>query len=323
MNMQGPNSSPTVRFDAFEVDFRAGVLRRDGRPVKLQEQPFRILSVIVRRPGELVTRDELRQMLWPADTFVDFDHGLNSAVARLRDALRDSAGKPRFIETVARKGYRFVGSIDANGHREMDSVVVRPEQQEGAVSNRTRDRLSVTALAFSVLVFLIGVLIFYRNSDNARASSSIEVVPLAALHGFQVTPASSPDGKLVAFRESDGLHHNGIYSAMAGGEKSLQLTSNPGDCCPTWSPDGRHIAFARYSRKTLSIFVIPALGGTERRVYRGPDSMGGGLSWSPDGKLLAFAEGSEFDPSLSWVSLLSIANGTTSAADHTTRRMDG
>src|SRR5467141_1324393 len=101
-----------VRFDVFEVDLRAGELRKEGRLVKLQEQPFRVLSLLLERSGEVVTRNELRQNLWPADTFVDFDHGLNSAVARLREALRDSADKPRFIETVAKRGYRFIGTLD-------------------------------------------------------------------------------------------------------------------------------------------------------------------------------------------------------------------
>src|SRR5258707_2556502 len=113
--MQYPDlSSVVVRFDVFEVDLRAGELRKEGRLVKLQEQPFRVLSLLLERSGEVVTRDELRQELWPVDTFVDFDHGLNSAVARLREALGDSAEKPRFIETVAKRGYRFIAPIQAN-----------------------------------------------------------------------------------------------------------------------------------------------------------------------------------------------------------------
>src|ERR1700682_4829681 len=101
-----------VRFDTFEVDLWAGELRKENRLIKLQEQPLRVLSLLLNRPGEVVTRDELRQNLWPADTFVDFDHGLNSAVARLREALRDSADRPRFIETVAKRGYRFISQVD-------------------------------------------------------------------------------------------------------------------------------------------------------------------------------------------------------------------
>src|SRR5205085_9335143 len=91
------SASGVVRFDIFEIDLRAGELRKQGRRLKLQEQPLRVLSLLLERPGNLVTRDQLRQSLWPADTFVDFDHGLNSAVARLRETLCDSADQPRFI----------------------------------------------------------------------------------------------------------------------------------------------------------------------------------------------------------------------------------
>src|SRR5882757_3442314 len=100
-----------VFFEAFQVDLRAGELRREGRRVRLQEQPFRVLFLLLERAGEVVTREELREKLWPADTFVDFDHGLNSAVARLREALRDSAEKPRFIETISKRGYRFIAPL--------------------------------------------------------------------------------------------------------------------------------------------------------------------------------------------------------------------
>src|SRR6516165_11047545 len=107
------------RFGVFELDLRAGELRRSGLKVKLQEQPFQVLSLLLEEPGEVVTRDDLRQRLWPADTFVDFDHSLNAAIKRLRDALGDSAENPTFVETVARRGYRFLAPVSAvpqNGH---------------------------------------------------------------------------------------------------------------------------------------------------------------------------------------------------------------
>src|SRR5205814_9293758 len=106
------SASGVVRFDIFEIDLRAGELRKQGRRLKLQEQPLRVLSLLLERPGNLVTRDQLRQSLWPADTFVDFDHGLNSAVARLRETLGDSAENPRFVETLPRRGYRFVAPME-------------------------------------------------------------------------------------------------------------------------------------------------------------------------------------------------------------------
>src|ERR1700758_2914922 len=89
-----------VRFASFEVDLRSGELRKHGRRLRLQEQPLCVLGMLLERSGDVVTREELRQKLWPADTFVDFDHGLNSAVARLREALNDSADAPRFVETI-------------------------------------------------------------------------------------------------------------------------------------------------------------------------------------------------------------------------------
>ncbi len=116
-----PTLPSLVRFDHFEVDLRAGELRRDGSKVRLQEQPFLLLTALLESAGEVVTREELRQRLWSADTFVDFDHRLAVAVSKLRDALRDSAEKPRFIETVGRRGYRFVGQLEFAESPSLDS----------------------------------------------------------------------------------------------------------------------------------------------------------------------------------------------------------
>jgi cholera toxin transcriptional activator len=110
-----PHSSSAtkiVRFDAFAVDPAAGELRKDGVRIRLQEQPFQLLVFLLERPGEVVNREDLRQKLWPADTFVDFDHSLNTAVNKLREALGDSASDPRYVETLARRGYRFLGTIE-------------------------------------------------------------------------------------------------------------------------------------------------------------------------------------------------------------------
>jgi TolB-like protein/DNA-binding winged helix-turn-helix (wHTH) protein/Tfp pilus assembly protein PilF len=103
--------NPVVRFGAFEIDMRTGELRKSGVRISLPDQPFQLLKTLVDRPGELVTRDELRQRLWSAETFVDFEHGLNAAVRRLRDALGDSADVPRFVETLPRRGYRFIAPV--------------------------------------------------------------------------------------------------------------------------------------------------------------------------------------------------------------------
>ncbi len=111
MAVRANDGSWVIHFGVFEADLRAGELRRNGSKVKLQEQPFQILAMLLERPGEIVTREELRARLWSADTFVDFDHGLNSAIRRLRDALGDSAENPSLVETLGRRGYRFISAV--------------------------------------------------------------------------------------------------------------------------------------------------------------------------------------------------------------------
>src|SRR5882672_1952661 len=109
------NSVPSiVRFGTFELNLQTGELRKRGQKIKLQEQPLQVLAALLERPGEMVTREELRSKLWPADTFVDFDHSLNAAIKRLRDALGESAEKPIFVETVARRGYRFIAPVNGS-----------------------------------------------------------------------------------------------------------------------------------------------------------------------------------------------------------------
>src|SRR5262249_55678631 len=116
--MESAARARQVRFGPFDVDLRSGQLRKHGIRLKLQEQPFQLLAVLLEHPGELITREELRQKLWSADTFVDFDTGLNNAVKRLRDVLGDSAEQPRYVETLPRRGYRFIGVVE-NGNGDL------------------------------------------------------------------------------------------------------------------------------------------------------------------------------------------------------------
>src|SRR5207237_9342112 len=134
------------RFGIFDVDLRAGQPLRNGLKVRLQEQPFQVLSMLLERPGEVVTREDLHGRLWPADTFVDFDHGLNAAIRRLRDALGDSAENPRFVETVARRGYRFLAPINGAA-----ATVIAPSAPRFAAHSR-RWRIFASAA-----VLLVGV----------------------------------------------------------------------------------------------------------------------------------------------------------------------
>jgi TolB-like protein/Tfp pilus assembly protein PilF len=157
----------TVCFDRFEVS-ADGEIRKDGVPFPLQEQPLRILLRLLEKPGHIVTREELRQELWPADTFVDFDHGVNAAIRRLRDALGDSADAPRFVETIPRHGYRFVGAFEA-----------RPSDSDR--NRRLRRIATVTAIAVAA-VALMGKLA-RRPDESAATIQSIAVLPFQNLTG--------------------------------------------------------------------------------------------------------------------------------------------
>src|SRR5260370_29807357 len=112
-----------IRFGPIELDLRAGELRKHGRKTRLQQQPFRVLALLLEHPGEVVTREELRQVIWPADTFVDFHEGLDATIYKLRNTLGDSSEKPRFVETLPRRGYRFIAPVE--GVDEVDPKTIR------------------------------------------------------------------------------------------------------------------------------------------------------------------------------------------------------
>jgi DNA-binding winged helix-turn-helix (wHTH) protein/TolB-like protein len=190
-------SPPRVRFANFEVDLRAGELRKDGRKVRLQEQPFVLLTVLLESAGEVVTREELRKRLWSADTFVDFDHRLAVAVSKLRDALRDSAENPKFVETVGRRGYRFVGQLepsdllsavpDAGGSEASLSSLQPPEPEElenPAPSGQTRSRTyRLILLCLAGFFILFGAIAVWKfghirpGNEQTLTRRSLAILP--------------------------------------------------------------------------------------------------------------------------------------------------
>ena len=132
--MPGATQAPTVRrFGSFEVDLRSGELRKNGIRLRLAGQPFQVLAVLVERPGEVVTREELHSKLWPSDTFVDFDHGLNNTIARIREVLDDSSDTPRYVETIPRRGYRFIAPVSDS--RPVESPVLPKFSGEHTVAH--------------------------------------------------------------------------------------------------------------------------------------------------------------------------------------------
>ena len=158
------NGNRLLQFGIFEVDLKAGELRRNGSKVRLQEQPFQVLTVLLEQPGEVVSREELRNRLWPADTFVDFDHSLNAAIRRLREALGDSADSPRFVETVARRGYRFL--VPVNGKPASDVLTSSTSTKPAA--RWVRAGLAVGAIALLVAV-AFGWWLGHTRSTVSRA----------------------------------------------------------------------------------------------------------------------------------------------------------
>ena len=285
------NPSPRIiRFSTFEVNLQTGELRHRGQKVKLQEQPLQVLAALLERPGELVTREELRSKLWPADTFVDFDHSLNAAIRRLRDALGDSAERPIFVETLARRGYRFIGNLQIPAAT--PPARPRPWQWLSTTRSAVLGGTVACALALSFL--------YYSHSLRSKADQPA-VTPAVTNVGEKYTPSLSPDGQHLAFAWNGGAGpHFSLYVKLIGTEESLRLTKQASiDFNPVWSPDGRYIAFCRILKGETGIYIIPALGGAERRVHKtlwGEQEFyevfwySGRLSWSPDGKLLAFSD---------------------------------
>src|SRR5215217_1790848 len=174
-----------VRFGVFELDLRTGELRKAGVRISLPEQPFQVLEALLERPGRLVTREELRQRLWPAETFVDFDQGLNAAVRRLRDALGDSADTPRFVETMPRRGYRFIAPVIAPSVAGTP-VPPRAANEDGQAGSRRPDLtraarrltrawipvlVAAIALVSSVILWTAGYLRWPPAPSRLNASS--------------------------------------------------------------------------------------------------------------------------------------------------------
>jgi TolB-like protein/DNA-binding winged helix-turn-helix (wHTH) protein len=174
-----------IRFGVFEADLRTGELRRKGRQLRLQEQPFQVLLLLLARPGELVTREELRQKLWPADTFVDFEHGLNKAISKLRDALGDDRETPLYIQTLPRRGYRFIAPVSANpvpASRESEATpATRPGPSITGSPSRPRWMTLEPVLLLASLALLVSMFGYRLVRKQPRSPATALAAPIRSL----------------------------------------------------------------------------------------------------------------------------------------------
>lgn len=279
-----PPAPRTLWFGLFEIDLETRQLRKHGHEVKLQGQPLQVLTLLVERAGQVITREELKQALWPADTFVEFDQALNTAIKKIRFALGDSADNPRFVQTLPRKGYRFIAPVE------------RQEPASPSPQRRfTRPLFAGTAIS---LAMLGGVAAWLAAKHAAPAAAEPIPVPLTAYAGDQDSPTFSPDGNQVAFYwEGPKPDSAGIYAKVIGRDPPVLLARTK-QGHPAWSPDGRFIAFVDdVPSGNCGIFLVPSVGGPARKVA---EVAKGGMnltsiysyscspvSWHPAGQFLA------------------------------------
>ena len=292
-----------ILFDNFEANLRSGELRKSGSRIRLQAQPFRLLVLLLRNAGEVVTREEICEELWPDNTFVDFEHGLAAAVNKVREAIGDSAENPRYIETLPKRGYRFIAKIKPEPP-EVLPVIPKNESSEiaAAVSGvNSRDYRGWPLWLLGVAVAMVAAILTFSISWHSRESheSSLIAVPFTSYPGVETAPSFSPDGSRIAFAwdkheagPSSGPRFD-LYVKAVGSETVLRLTDHPSTWINSaWSPDGTEIAFHRLAPDDNGIYLVPALGGPERKLAttHTPYEVVAPISWSPDGKWLAYTD---------------------------------
>jgi Tol biopolymer transport system component/DNA-binding winged helix-turn-helix (wHTH) protein len=286
--MLEPAQGSKLHFGVFELDMPSGELRKAGTRIKLQDQPLRVLTILLERPGKLVSREEFRQALWPSDTFVDFEHGLSVAVNKLRQALADDPDNPRFIETVPRRGYRFVAPV--KGILNETSLSQNPTSLEfGTYSVRKRTLqtriVRYVSVALSVALIVGTTLFLYRRAKPPKLAEQHALTRLTFDDGLQMGATWSPDGRFIAYGSDRGGKFD-IWVQQVSGGTPIQITRSPGtNWQPDWSPDGKYIAY-RSEEGDGGLFIIPALGGAglERKIT----SFGYHPRWSPDSSRLLF-----------------------------------
>jgi DNA-binding winged helix-turn-helix (wHTH) protein/Tol biopolymer transport system component len=308
--------APTHRFGLFEVNLANGILTRHGTRVKLQEQPFRILSLLLKRPGEIVTREELRQALWQEGTHVNFDGSLNAALKKLRSALQDDAENPRFIETIPRQGYRFLAPIhvvskpaelaDALTQQlaatagNANSIELRlrlnPElaPEFGTTTPWDRRRAERTqqwidALLLAVAILFGSWLLFYIVYPVPRPS--VQRMNRITYGGrIEEWGGIVSDGTRIFFLEREGNHWSLMQTSVKGGNAEKMPTPFENTRLFAISPDHSQFVIGQFTRRDeeMPLWLWPVQGGEPRRLG---EAAGADPAWSPDGTQIVFVSG--------------------------------
>jgi Tol biopolymer transport system component/DNA-binding winged helix-turn-helix (wHTH) protein len=300
-----------ARFDSFQVDLSSNELFRSGVRVPIQEQPLQVLRLLLEAEGKVVTREQLRGALWPDDTFVDFEHGVNTAVKKLRQALEDSAERPKFVETLPKIGYRFIAPVEwiadesrRNPQPRVVSIGPGPTAVPPLAADEKSHRPAIWGWRFAALgiglLLLVAIGGYLLRTRPQMSPDKLTITPFTTFPGFEIGPSFSPDGNQIAFAwfGYEKEFQFDLYVKQVGQERIVQLTHHPATfLAAAWSPDGRSIAFMRQAEpEATGIYLISSLGGSERKLTGFTPYFGGwdpiALSWSADGKWLAFAKAS-------------------------------
>ena len=288
-----------IRFADFEIDLRTAEMRQNGHKFVLQGQPFQVLAILLERPGELITREELKKRLWSADTFVDFDHSLNKAVNRLRETLSDSAEAPRYIETLPRRGYRFIAEVARDEVAGIPSAPTSSsteiEVTPGLIPNAGGNKVSRKIWQASAAIVLILVVFaaasgfwLHVGGTSFPSFENLEVTRLTNT-GTVANVAISPDGRYVAYVVSlDGKTSVRLRQIATGSDTQILPFDLGYFVGLTFSPDGNYIYFVRSDGNDISfryLYSVPSLGGNPRKIITDVDS---NVSFSPDGSDIAY-----------------------------------
>jgi DNA-binding winged helix-turn-helix (wHTH) protein/Tol biopolymer transport system component len=282
-----------VQFGVFELDRSALELRKNGVPIRLGIQPLQLLSALLERPGQIVTRDELQERLWGKETFVDFELSLNKVVNRLREAINDEASRPRYIETLPRRGYRFIGTVtdlsppevssavEKNILPQVDITVGKPDSVRAGSRARTS---TVIATGIAGLLAAAAVTAIMWHRSGADGLPATKFVNSAA----QCCARLTRDGKLLAYVSPDGAGPPQIWVQQTAGGDAIQVTKGPdGVIGPDFSPDGTHLAFVCKQ----GLCTAPTLSGTPKVVLKDPNAAY--PVYSPDGLKILYFDGAD------------------------------